>query len=240
MKTTKYIIAALILLMTTVAKAEYGVEGTLGADLVSQYIWRGTNCGSAALQPTLGIAWKGLSLTAWGNVGITSADDTRELDFTVGYSARGFNVGVTDYWFSSGNEDAAGRYFLYKNDKTNHMFEGNVGYDFGILSMQWYTMFAGSDYKANGERAYSSYLEISAPFKLAKCDWTAAVGAVPYACSGIYGNANRFAVTHITIKATKELTIQDKVDLPIYVALTANPKEQHMYLVFGIAIIPKL
>ena len=106
--------------------------------------------------------------------------------------------------------------------------------------MQWYTLFAGNDYKANGERAYSSYVELSAPFKLAKCDWTATVGAVPYACSGIYGNANGFAVTNVTLKATKEFNIQDKVDLPIYVALTANPKEQHMYLTFGIAIRPKL
>ena len=242
MKTTKYLIASLTLFifMATTAKAENGVEGTLGADLVSQYIWRGTDCGSAAIQPTLGIAWKGLSLTAWGSVGITSADDTRELDLTVGYSAGGFNVGVTDYWFSSGNEAAAGRYFLYKNSKTNHLFEGNVGYDFGPLSMQWYTLFAGNDYKANGERAYSSYVELSAPFKLAKCDWTATVGAVPYACSGIYGNANGFAVTNVTLKATKAFNIQDKVDLPVYVALTANPKEQHMYLTFGIAIRPKL
>ena len=115
-----------------------------------------------------------------------------------------------------------------------------VGYDFGPLSMQWYTLFAGNDYKANGERAYSSYVELSAPFKLAKCDWTATVGTVPYTCSGIYGNANGFAVTNVTLKATKEFNIQDKVDLPVYVALTANPKEQHMYLTFGIAIRPKL
>ena len=86
----------------------------------------------------------------------------------------------------------------------------------------------------------SSYVEVSAPFRLAKCDWTASVGTVPYACSGIYGNANGFAVTNITLKATKEFNIQDKVDLPVYVALTANPKEQHMYLTFGIAIRPKL
>ena len=58
MKTTKYLIASLTLFifMATTAKAENGVEGTLGADLVSQYIWRGTDCGSAAIQPTLGIA----------------------------------------------------------------------------------------------------------------------------------------------------------------------------------------
>ena len=31
-----------------------------------------------------------------------------------------------------------------------------------------------------------------------------------------------------------------EVDLPLYVALTANPKEQHMYLTFGIVIKPKL
>ena len=240
MKTTKYMIAALAVVMASTTKAESEIEGTLGADIVSQYIWRGTDCGSAAIQPTLGLAWKGLSLTAWGSVGITSASDTRELDLTVGYSAGGFNVGVTDFWFSSGNDAAAGRYFIYKNNKTNHMFEGNVGYDFGPLSIQWYTMFAGCDYKANGKRAYSSYFEISAPFKLAKCDWTATVGAVPYACSGIYGYANKFAVTNVTLKATKEFNIKDKVDLPVYAALTANPKEQHMYLTFGFAVKPRL
>ena len=43
---------------------------TVAADVVSSYIWRGQDCGSAAIQPTLGIGYKGLSLTAWGSTGL--------------------------------------------------------------------------------------------------------------------------------------------------------------------------
>lgn len=220
------------------AKAEGKVEGTLATDIVSQYIWRGTDCGNAAIQPTLGIGWKGLSLNAWGSVGLTSASDTRELDLTLGYSVKGFNVGITDYWFSVGNEKY-GRYFLYKNGKTNHVFEGNIGYDFGPVSIQWYTNFAGNDgANGDGNRAYSSYVELAAPFNLVKCQWTATVGAVPYATT--YYGTGGFAVTNISLKACKSFSIKDKVDIPIYATLTANPRTQHMYLTAGFAIRPKL
>ena len=48
-----------------------GVGLTIGADLVSQYIWRGQNLGDFSLQPTLGVGYKGISLSAWGSVGIS-------------------------------------------------------------------------------------------------------------------------------------------------------------------------
>ena len=50
-----------------------GVETTVAADVVSSYIWRGQDCGSAAIQPTLGIGYKSLSLTAWGSYGLVDA-----------------------------------------------------------------------------------------------------------------------------------------------------------------------
>ena len=42
--------------------AQEKVEATLGADIVSNYIWRGQDLGAAAIQPSLGIGYKGLSL----------------------------------------------------------------------------------------------------------------------------------------------------------------------------------
>ena len=51
-----------------------GIEPTLEADIVSRFIWRGQNYGSVSLQPTVGLTWRGLSLTAWGNVGLTQSD----------------------------------------------------------------------------------------------------------------------------------------------------------------------
>ena len=78
------------------------VEASIGVDLVNQYIWRGQDLGDVSLQPTLGISWKGLSLSTWGSVGISDFSDDKELDFTLAYTIKGFNVGITDYWFSNG------------------------------------------------------------------------------------------------------------------------------------------
>ena len=71
---------------------ENEVETTIAADIVSQYVWRGQDLGNASIQPTLGIAWKGLSFTAWGSVGLANADDTKELDLTLEYTVGGLNV----------------------------------------------------------------------------------------------------------------------------------------------------
>ena len=76
------------------------VETTVAADFVTNYIWRGLDCGNISVQPTLGIGYKGLSLSAWGSVGFTSTD-TKEFDLTLAYTIGGFNIGITDYWFNT-------------------------------------------------------------------------------------------------------------------------------------------
>lgn len=155
---------------------------------------------------------------------------------TLSYTVGGFNVGVTDYWFNTGL-DPKNRYFKYDAHGTNHLFEVNVGYDFGVINAQWYTNFAGNDGTNNkGERAYSSYFEMSAPFKLATCDWSASLGVVPFATTS-YGTTG-FAVTNMTIKATKDMVITDRFSIPVFAAVTANPCSQKAYLVVGFTLQP--
>ena len=174
----------------------------------------------------MGIGWQGLSLSAWGSVGITDPRDTKELDLTLGYTYEGFNVGVTDYWFSNGS------YFKYKAHQTTHVWEANLGYDFGFLNVQWYTNFAGDDgVNKDGKRAYSSYLELSAPFRLGNLDWTATLGTVPYATT-LY-DANGFCITNVSLRATKDFVIKERYHLPLFVGLTANPRSEKLYLLFG-------
>ena len=84
--------------------AQDNVETTVAADVVNQYIWRGQELGNVSLQPTLGVAYKGFSLTAWGNIGLSEPSDTKEFDLTAAYSVGGFNIGITDYWFNSPDE----------------------------------------------------------------------------------------------------------------------------------------
>ena len=215
------------------ATAQDEVETTVAADVVSTYVWRGMECGSAAIQPTLGIGYKGLSLSAWGSYGLVDTNDAKEFDLTLAYSTGGFNIGITDYWFNTPEE----RYFLYDANKTSHIFEANIGYDFGPAAIQWFTNFAGNDgYNKDGKRAYSSYVELSAPFKLASVDWSATVGAVPYA-TDFYG-VDGFAVTNVSLKATKDIKVTDSFSIPVFAQVAANPSTEKAYLVFGFTLQP--
>ena len=191
---------------TTHAQEKEKIETTISGDIVSSYIWRGLDCGDVSIQPTLA------------------------------YSAGGFNIGITDYWFSVGL-DPDSRYFKYDAHSTNHIFEANIGYDFGFASLQWFTNFAGNDgFNKNGKRAYSSYAEVAVPFKLATVDWTATAGAVPYA-TDFYGTTG-FAVTNLTLRADKEIKITDSFSIPVFGQVTANPCTQKAYLVFGFTLHP--
>ena len=239
MKRYKYFMIIVLLMAVNASKAqETGgkIETTIAADVVSQYIWRGQDLGDVSLQPTLGLEYKGLSLTAWGNVGLSNAEDAKEIDLTLAYTLGGFNIGVTDYWTNDG-QDSRARYFKYQAHETNHVFEANVGYDFGVANIQWYTNFAGNDGVNNDDkRAYSSYFEVSAPFRLATCDWTATVGAVPFATD--FYETTGFAVTNLSLQATKDIRITDTFSIPVFGQIAANPRTQKAYLVFGLTLQP--
>ena len=235
-KVKGFCLAGLLLLGATTAGAQDEIETTISGDVVSSYIWRGQDLGNVSLQPTLGIGYKGLSLTAWGSVGLTEASDTKEFDLTLGYTLGGLNIGVTDYWFNAGL-DAENRYFKYDAHGTNHLFEANIGYNFGPLSLQWYTNFAGDDgTNKDGKRAYSSYFEVVVPFKLSAIEWTATAGAVPWATTS-YGTTG-FAVTNLALRATKDIKVTDSFSVPVFAEIAANPCSQKAYLVLGLTLQP--
>lgn len=217
--------------------AQDNVETTIAADIVNQYIWRGQECGEISVQPTLGVSYKGLSLTAWGSTELSNFGNAKEFDLTLAYTTGGLNIGVTDYWFSKNGGDPQNRYFMYNANNTNHVFEANIGYDFGPVALQWYTNFAGNDgVNEDGNRAYSSYVELSAPFKLGGCDWSAAVGAVPFATTS-YATTG-FAVTNVSLKATKDINITPSFTVPVFAGVAANPCSQKAYFLFGMTLKP--
>ena len=240
-------VKGLVLLMACFAAATAGaqdkVEATIASDFVNQYIWRGQDLGDVSVQPTLGVAYKGFSLTGWGSVGLSDNSDTKEFDLTAAYQTGGFHIGITDYWFNQGvtqdgEEVSDARYFHYNAHSTTHVFEGNIGYDFGPVALNWYTNFAGNDgVNKSGKRAYSSYVEAAVPFKLADLDWTATVGAVPYATS-FYGKANGFAVTNVSLRASKDIQVTKSWSVPLFAGISTNPSTQKAYLVCGFTLKP--
>jgi hypothetical protein len=222
-------------LMPFTAKAQDKVEASAGADLVSSYIWRGQKLGGVSIQPAVSVAYKGWSLGAWGSVGLES-EDTREFDLTLGYATGGFSVSLTDYWFSETGDGLSAKYFRYgaHNPWSSHVFEAQLGYDFGAVALNWYTNIGGADgLNKSGDRAYSTYVVANAPFKLGGLDWNAEVGATPWANS-FYG-ANGFAVTNVTLGATKSIAFSSTFSLPVSLSATWNPRSEDAFFTAGIS-----
>ena len=224
---------ALLLLGAAAGKAQDKVETSVCLDLVNDYVWRGMHLGDVSLQPTLDVNYKGLLLEAWGSVGLSTPTDTKEIDLTIGYTIGGFNVSVTDYWFTAGPDETCS-YFRYGHGVTNHVFEATVGYDFGFLSLAWSTNFAGNDFTEAGKQAFSSYFEVNVPFALGGFDWKATAGAVPFA-TDFYG-AGRFAVTNLMLTAAKDIVITDSFSIPVFAQLAVNPYARKTYLVLGLTL----
>ena len=229
-------LVALMLAETMTVSAQDKVEATVGTDVVSQYVWRGLELGGVSVQPTLGVSYKGVSLTAWGSVGLSNPADTREFDLTLAYEVAGFNIGVTDYWFNAGL-DPENRYFAYASDCTNHVFEATVGYDFGFASLQWYTNFAGNDgVTPAGKRAFSSYLEANVPFAFGGIDWTATAGVVPFA-TDFYG-VDSFALTNLSLTAATDIKVTDSFAIPVFAQVMLNPTTRDAFFVVGLTLQP--
>lgn len=246
-------LAAITLLPISVS-AQDKISATVSANLVSRYMWRGIDNAGPSFQPDLNVAWKGLSLDIAGSTPLQKDDGIQDIDVTLSYSLFGFNIGVIDYW--TADVDARNRYFYY-NDGPDcpHQLEANLGYSCQYGSLQAYTMVYGNDYKIDGKRAYSTYIELSVPFRLGGLDWNASVGVTPFESAGttykeqivtesgqtktvtrgdwMYGES--FTCNMAALRATKELEFKH-FSVPVYVELHTNPYLQRANIVLGVAI----
>jgi uncharacterized protein (TIGR02001 family) len=230
-KMKKIIVAIVVLVCTMNVKAqeESGVDFSVNADIVSSYVWRGLyQGGGASIQPGLSLSVNGFSIGAWGSSNFSGGN--KEVDFTVGYEIAGLSLAVTDYWWEG---EGAFNYFKYEDA---HHFEASLGYTLPTesfpLSLSWNTMFAGADTKADGKRASSTYISATYPFSIKSVGLEAAIGITPW--EGIY--AEKFAVTNISLKASKEIKITDSFSLPVFGQVIINPNSEGIYFVFGVSL----
>ncbi len=250
MKSTICAIAALFLAATSIKAQDKSTPVTITtkADLVSSYVWRGMYESGASVQPTLGMNAGNFSLTGWGSVDVTG-QGYKETDFTAAYAIKGVTVSLTDYWWAGQSgiyntrKDGKNNYFQFDNHTTDHILEGGLSYTLPSkslpLTLSWNTMFWGADKKTTGNgktvNAYSSYAEVDCPFTVDNTAFLASVGCSPFKSPANYKNTD-FAVTNISLRATREIKINDKFSLPIFSQLTWNPNREDVHFVFGVTL----
>jgi len=250
MKSTSATLLGLVLMIPSLSEAQKHapITFTTKADVVSSYVWRGMYESGLSVQPTLSTAAGNFSLTAWGSVDI-SGKGYKEADFTLAYSIKRATFSLTDYWWGgecgiyNNRKDGKNNYFQFNNHCTDHILEAGISYLLPLrkcpLSLSWYTMFWGNDKKDNGQsasvNAYSSYAEISAPLEVQNTTLLFSLGFSPFESPTNYKNAG-FAVTNISVRASRNISINDKYSLPIFTQLVWNPNREDVHFVFGITL----
>jgi hypothetical protein len=209
--------------------AEEGVALEYGADVVSSYVWRGADCGGFSVQPRVAVGWKGLELGAWASVELFQNDETaniKEFDLDLSYTIGGLSVGVTDYYFCDGKYLSDWSF----NSSSLHHLEANLGYDFGAVALSWNTVLTGADHQADGDRIYSSYVEVSAPFKVHDMECSVAVGASPWEDTFTAEGNHKFNVVNCALTLNKSIK-----NVPLMGQVVYNPQSDATYFVVGVS-----
>ncbi len=231
----KFILSlAVALCATTAAMAEVSVSG--GADLVSNYNWRGIQQSGPAIQPGMSVSFGNFSVGAWGSQAFdATATTTREMDFTIGYEVGGFSISVTDYWWNGEiagvDDDGCNIAPNYFKDK-GHQQEVTVGYGFDCgFSLSWSTMVNGDNDKDEDGQMYSSYIALGYSCEIAEtvgCDIS--VGINPW--DSQWGKCG---LSTVGVRFSKDFLNSDKISLPIFVETSFSQVTENAYLVAGLS-----
>jgi len=211
-----------------------------GADLVSRYVWRGTDFGNtAAVQPGLSFSASGFTVGAWGSFDLspTNGSAVNENDLYASYAFETtvgtFSVNVTDFYFSNpGNE-----FFDYDNETGAHVIEPGLSYS-GPVSLSASINAYGRDDE------HEIWLEASVPFSVQDVNLSLAVGGTPND-TGDPANGNSYygtdantdaAITKLSVTASRSVEITDSFSLPLMASYYLNPYSERSYFIFGISL----
>ena len=181
----------------------YG-EVTIGADVVSRYVWRGTDFGNAAaVQPGIETAVGPVTLGAWGSWSISPgpADASgNECDLYASTTVGPVSLTLTDYFFPA----YAGIDSLLNVDI--HVFELSAGANVGPVSILAAANVSGDDDN-------STYLELT-------------YGAFSLGLgNGAYSTDGEFAPVSIGVSASRD---------NFSASYIINPDQETSFLVFGV------
>ena len=112
----------------TLSANESGISLNVGADIMSRYIFRGTDYGdSPSIQPLVSLKCSNFEIGYWGAIATNSF--YQEIDLYAKYSIGNLSFIFTDYYIPSITGTPASpdlRYFVFDDKTTAHTFEGAV------------------------------------------------------------------------------------------------------------------
>lgn len=127
-----------------------------GADVVTNYMWRGFNVGGVSIQPWVEFSTYGLSIEAWASLGSGPHDDFNqfipELDICISYTTpdEHFKLGVNHYYYFDGPFFAFDRNLKNLGYSQTELEVSIFAHEEYPLEIGAAMMFGGDFYSANG------------------------------------------------------------------------------------------
>ncbi len=229
----KRVIVFLLFVFAFVAtKAQFSV----GADVVSRYIWRGVYYGNSPMvQPTVEYEAGNFTVGAWGSFafaqGFDGEDAYNEADLYASYAFDfGLNVGLSDYYYPGS------KWGEFGDKSSSHAFELNLGYDIKDLSISANYMLNNSSEGAGAEDGIT-YFELGYAFSdMVSLAVGGGDGWVTKADEITGEYSDNFQVTNVCLTVTKEIALSEKFSLPVFSQLILNPNTEQFNIVFGFSL----
>lgn len=224
------LVAFLLVLVVAPVGISHAQSFSLGADIVSRYVWRGTDFGeSASIQPGLAFTTGGLEIGTWASYAVDpSSAGANEHDLYVSYTKGPVSFGVTDYYFPA--PGGAG-FFNFEGDGAGaHWIEPFVSF----AGSETFPISLYAGLFAHNDPDNSLYLEAAYPFAIDGTELSVKTAVVPME-SAFYGTDGPGIVT-LGLSATRVLPITDSFSLPVSVSYIMNPESERTFLVFGVTL----
>ena len=188
-----------------------------GADLVSSYVWRGTQYGSGAhVQPYMDLGSGNLTGGVWGSFPTSAKGGGNELDLWVSYDFGPLALTVTNYTFPGEGGVYADGEGLFNGDYTELAASTSImGVD---LSAGYFT------------EVEALYVELG--FSTGAVD--IAFGYGDDQADGFYAGGGS-GLVNMSFSGSKDIQISDNYALPVFGSFIINPEAETAFLVFGIS-----
>ena len=219
LKSIIYLITVFSTLNTNLIHAQ-----DFGADLVSSYVWRGTQFGSGAhIQPYMELNYGSLTGGVWGSFPTTANGGGNELDLYLSYSFKNnetqekyFDLTLTNYSFPKDGGTYNTGEGLFKGNYLEVAGSGKLGPI--NLMVGYFTLVE------------ALYVEATFP-----------IGAVDIGVG--YGNDSKdtfyargdSGLVNISFGGSKEIKITEEYSLPISGSFIYNPDSEAAFLLFGMS-----
>ena len=229
MKRVLFLMVALVSL--SLVKAESPV--TVGVDLYSRYVWRGSDFGnSPSIQPTLKYTAGGFSAGVWGSY--STLGTYKETDLFVSYTLPfGLTIGATDFFMPTGATGESADYFNV-DSLTSHVFEVNAAYT--IKGFTFLGSYCINEAKYGGAGAQGGDTYVEAKYTLESgVNFFAGAGNGWYTYDYALGEDNGFALCNVGVGATKTIKITDSFSIPVNGSFIVNPEKKDVHFVVGVS-----